>query len=859
MNFELLRYGSENKCIVIYISLVYNVINCLILLLEILLRGKNMLFRSKKKNQIGIVANTEEQVLEPTIDMGLLRHNQNCIISKMRNSIDETGFAVEDLIDIVDKISRNTEEQMNAIDNVANEMGNYSALAQEVYANADESRNISEETAETAQEGNEAVNNSLLAMNEIALSVKEAKEVVGILAKKASNIDAMLNVIKDIANDTNLLALNASIEAARAGEEGRGFAVVAREVKKLSDKSLESVNDITEMVEEINSSVTKTIISMEGIIGKVDMGSDIAHNTKGVFNKIIGTVNNNANVSKEIADAIGKQTESLENITMLTNDMSSNFADLSSIVEVASLNALYTKNSLNYMSQVSKDLVSLNSKLLEALKAGEKKETVLRTCLPYDFKEYDPILINDAVGTYILINVHSGLLTTGNQGEIKSGIAKSWYLKEDNLTWVFNLRKGARFHDGSEITAEDVKFSLERILDPRFKSPIEWAMELVEGGEEYRKGQTKDLKGINVLNEYCVSIKLVKPYSGFLLNIAQFFCGIISKDNYRGGNIVGCGPYKIAEANSEKCILDAFADYFGGAPYVDKIIIDFAPEDAAEELAKGNLDFISVEDKTTVEKIQSNINLDYFEKNVAVTYYVGFNLNSNSPFITNKEARKALNMAINKERIIEDILGGLGEASKGPIPFGMLDTAPRGYPYDIRKAKDILNRLGLTGGMGKLKILARNVEDTSVYNSIGDFIIEDLKKIGIECIIERVHYSKYLERQSLDTSDLFISRWVADIFDPDNFLGPLFNPGSYNNYTLYNNDWVTEKIKECKEIINPMQRMTLFSEIEETIVNEAPWIFLYHPKIGTAARKGLMGLRPGPMGQIKYDDIIIEC
>lgn len=826
---------------------------------EILLRGKDMFFRGKKRNEIEVVSKIKEQVLKPTIDMALLKHNQNCIISKMGNSIDETGFAVENLIDIVDEISQNTDEQMNAIDNVAGEMSNYSALAQEVYANADESRNISEETARTAQSGNEAVNNSLNAMDEIASSVKEAKEVVKVLEKKASNIDTMLNVIKDIANDTNLLALNASIEAARAGEEGRGFAVVAREVKKLSDKSLESVNDITGMVNDINSSVNKTIVSMESIIGKVDIGNDIAHNTRGVFNKIIEEVDNNANVSKEIADAIGKQTESLENITMLTNNMSISFKDLSSIVEVASLNTLFTKNSLNYMSQVSKDLISLNSKLLEALREEDKKETVLKSCLPYDFKEYDPVLINDAVGTHILINVHSGLLTTGNQGEIRPGIAKSWYLKEDNLTWVFNLRKGAKFHDGSEITAEDIKFSLERVLDPKVKSPVEWAMELVEGAEEFMKGRTQSLKGINILDKHCISIKLVNPYSGFLLNIAQFFCGIISEDSYKDGNIVGCGPYKIVNANSERCVLEAFADYFGGMPYVDKIIIDFEPEDAAEELIKGNLDFISVEDKATVEKIQSNTDLDYFEKNVAVTYYVGFNLNSNSPFITNKEARKALNMAINKERIIKDVLGGLGEVSKGPIPFGMLDIAPKGYPYDIKRAKDILNRLGLTGSMGRLKILARNIEDTSVYNSIGDFIIEDLKEIGIECIIARVHYSKYLERQSLDTSDLFISRWVADIFDPDNFLGPLFNPGSYNNYTLYNNDWVTEKIKECKEIINPMQRMSLFSEIEETIVDDAPWIFLYHPKIGTAARKGLMGLRPGPMGQIKYDDIIIEC
>lgn len=800
-----------------------------------------------------------EEPNEFRTDMALLKHNQKCIIGKMGNSIEETGFAVENLINITDIIAAKVEEQMEAINNVVDEISNYSALAQEVYASAEESRGISEETAGTAQEGSGAVNDSLQAMDGIKDSVQEAEEVVNILASKASNINAMLNVIKDIANNTNLLALNASIEAARAGEAGRGFAVVAGEVRKLSDRSLESVNEITEIIKEINMSIDTTRKAMANIMDRVDIGNRIAHNTMDVFNRIIEAVQNNAIVSKEIADAIRKQTQSLENIIKQASDMSKTFNDLASMVETASLNTQYTRNSLNYMSRVSEDLVGLNNKLLQAIEDKGKEETILRTCLPYDFKVYDPILLNDAVGTHIMVNVHSGLLTTGTSGEIRPGVAKSWYLKEDNLTWVFNLRKGAKFHNGNEITAEDVKFSLERLLNPKYNSPTKWALEWVEGADEYSKGLSKDVKGIKILDKYCISIKLIKPYSGFLLNLGQFFCGIVDKEGIERGEIIGCGPYRIEKADSEECVLSAFADYFGGTPYVDKIIVKFVPENAAEELKCGNLDFVLIDDKATMEKVRSSENVNCFTQNMAATYYVGFNLKSGSPLIKNKEARRAINMAVNKKRIIDELLGEMAVESQGPIPPGLLEKrTAKGYTYDAEEARKILDRLGISDNARKLVILAREENDTSIYNRIGNYIIEDLERIGIQCTMVRVPHLKYLERQSLDKCDLFISRWVADIYDPDNFLEPLFNPESFNNFTLYNNNWVTEKIKEGKTIINPAKRMALYSEIEKVIVEDAPWIFLYHPRVGVAYRKELLGVRLGPMGHIKYEDIIID-
>ena len=179
-----------------------------------------------KSNKIAIENNlTNDKIQHPPFQnkLAVLKHNQKCIVNKISNKIDETGFATENLIGITNNINQYVEVQMSSIDKLVNEITNYSALAEEVLASTENSKQIAEQTMEIAEEGRKAVDNSIKAMSEIESSVFDAKTVVMDLNTKSAHINEMLNVIKDIANHTNLLSLNASIEAARAGDAGRGF------------------------------------------------------------------------------------------------------------------------------------------------------------------------------------------------------------------------------------------------------------------------------------------------------------------------------------------------------------------------------------------------------------------------------------------------------------------------------------------------------------------------------------------------------------------------------------------------------------------------------------------------------------
>ncbi|HYF83571.1 MAG TPA: ABC transporter substrate-binding protein [Clostridia bacterium] len=791
--------------------------------------------------------------------IALCKNNQKCIVDRIDNKIGEAGLVVDSLIDVTGNISKFVEIQIDSVQKLVDEISNYSALAEEVFANTENAKQISEQTMSVARQGSSAVDDSIKAMNVIETSVQQSKEVVNMLSSKAANINEMLDVIKDIADSTNLLSLNAAIEAARAGESGRGFAVVAQEVKKLAQRSVDSIKFINDIINEINDSVATALDSMDTTIDKVKEGTDISKNTMEVFNTIIKAVDNNSSVSDEINTAIIKQTSNLEAVVNSTHEMSRTFERLISTVEQASLYTQFTKTSLESLQNTSSDLKGSTDKLIHEIAGPSTYDSVVTTCIPSSLQTYDPHMSFEYIGSHIMSNINSGLLTVSSSGQIMPGIAKNWYLEEDGLTWVFQLRKGAKFHNGRVINAEDVKYSFERVLSPELNSPNSWALMCVDGAEEYNRGREKGVRGIKVLDKHRISVSLTLPYSGFLLNLGQFCTAILPVEEIQKCSFSGCGPYQLVDIQPSGATLEAFKDFYNGEPYIKKIIVKFDDVNAAEELIGGRYDYIIADKKDTINSIRGVEGITLKTRSIIGTYYVGFNLLSDSPYVQNKEVRKALNMVINKKIIIDELLGGMGIEAKGPFPPSMIDnTNDVGYGYNPRLAKEILQKNGLSKTGQKLKILAREESDTSIYNPLTDFIVKDLMEIGIECEFIRVQPSQYLNLECIHKCDIYISRWIGDTGDLDNFLQPLFNSESKTNFSSYKKEIVTENMNKAKEIINPEKRIEMYKKIQQTIVDDAPWIFLYHPQAGIAYKNSIAGIRLSQLGLLKYEDIILE-
>lgn len=787
-------------------------------------------------------------------------HNQKCAIDKISKRIDETGFATENLITIINDIAKNIEMQMESINKVMNEVVNYSALSEEVFANISSTEQIAEETLKVAEKGSSVVDESIKSMNDIKGAFDHVKDLVQSLQTQSSQITNMLDIIKNIARQTNLLALNAAIEAARAGEHGKGFAVVADEVRKLAQTSDKSVDKIALVIEEINENINKTMNAIEGSEEKVNIGVEISNNTIETFNQIIESVKLSTSATQEINVAVSEQVNHLEDIIQSTNEMQEISKKVLSLIELASLDTKHTHSAIEILLETSNHLNSITNNLLSKFNNINKNKYTLKTVIRTNLDSLDPMMLFDAESSRLFINIHAGLLIQGHSTDVLPGVAKSWYVEEDHVTWVFNLRKGAKFHNGREIIADDVKYSLERLLSPKLNSPNHWFLMPIDGAEEYHKGLTKDVKGIKVLDKYRLSITLKEPYSGFLLNLAQTASSILAKEDVEKNIFTGCGPYKIEVIDDEKYILNAFDDYFGGTPYISKIELIHNDESPMDSFIDGKYDFLIFSNNDSISNVQGTKYEDNIKtQNVLTTYYGCFNLNSNSLFTKDKEIRQAINYAINKKRIINDIIDGLAEESRGVFPPAIInDETLEGYPYNPNKARNILKRKGLINE--KFVILCRE-NNSGIKNNndkIVDYIIEDLKAIGIDSTIIYVHPKEYMKPENIAKCDMFIMGWVADTGDPDNYLEPLFNPDIYTNFGKYVNHEISNMMSEAKKIVNPEKRTQIYKKIQKIIVDDAPWLFLYHPQMALVHKENIVNVKLTSLGKIKFEDIIIK-
>jgi ABC-type transport system substrate-binding protein len=246
--------------------------------------------------------------------------------------------------------------------------------------------------------------------------------------------------------------------------------------------------------------------------------------------------------------------------------------------------------------------------------------------------------------------------------------------------------------------------------------------------------------------------------------------------------------------------------------------------------------------------------------NVLTTNFTGFNLRRDSIFAKDKDIRKAINYGVNKEKIIKDVVNGLADEAKGIFPPAIIDNSYlNGFKYNPNKAKDILTEKGFYATGEKLVILARKEDENteSTNEKLIKYIIDDMKNIGVDCEVVRVPSKEYMNPNNISKCDIYIMGWIADTGDPDNYLQPLFNPNNYTNFGGYDNPEVTKLMENAKKIINPEKRMETYKNIQDIIIDDCPWIFLYHPKTAHICKKDIENLKLSSLGKVRYDEIII--
>ena len=447
----------------------------------------------------------------------------------------------------------------------------------------------------------------------------------------------------------------------------------------------------------------------------------------------------------------------------------------------------------------------------------------------------DPALIVDVTGGSIAAKIFNGLVRIGDNLEIVPDIAEAWTISNDGLRYTFRLRKGVRFSNNRELKAYDVKYSFQRILEPKSKSPNTWVFEKIVGADEFLKGRADTIKGIRVLNDYTLEIRLRKPFSPFLKLLAMTAAYVVPREEVKqwgpdfSSHPAGTGPFVLEKWMPNRDIrLVKRAGYFDQPAKVRGIIYRIIPEDltAATEFDLGNIDILTIpasefaryrKDQTRNKYISSIQGLN--------TYYIG--LNCARPPFDNPVLRRAMNYVVDRKKILDTIYEKRGRVANGPLPDILRRwDMPAHYEYDPQKAREMIREQGLNGITVNLYITAEQE-----IIDIAEVLQSYIESAGIHVKIKQLEWSAYKEAINNGEADMFYLSWWADYPDPENFLFPLFhssNLGAAGNRTRFIDHTVDSLIEKGQSSINGNQRNAFYQRAEQRIVDEAPWVFLWH-------------------------------
>lgn len=470
-------------------------------------------------------------------------------------------------------------------------------------------------------------------------------------------------------------------------------------------------------------------------------------------------------------------------------------------------------------------------------------------------KSLDPAVDTSVNDFRILMNIYDGLVSYKSGSlQVEPALAKSWKISHDGRVYTFQLRQGVHFQDGTPFNAQAVKFNFERMLDKH--NPYH------DTGPFPLSFFFSDIDKIDTPNSHEVVFHLKQPYAPFLSNLAYPTGLIISPAAVRkygkdvGRHPVGTGPFRFNQwVSNTKVVLTANPDYWGGKPKLKAVV--FRPiTDANTRLAEmlsGGLDVMVNVPADSIKTFHKDPRFKVLQQ---VGPHVWFLiLNTKQGIFKDKRVREAVNYAVNKKALVNDVLQGTATVANGPTPPAFAwayNKKLKPYPYDPARARALLKAAGVKkntrivfyvteGGSGMLDPVA-----------MGTAIQADLAKVGLKAKIETYEWNTYLSKVNAglkDKADMAEMAWMTN--DPDTLpyltLRSNATPakGGFNS-GYYSNPKVDKLLEKARRTTNQAERARLYKKMQVIVHNDAPWLFVANWKQNAVASVRVKGLKLQP-------------
>lgn len=485
----------------------------------------------------------------------------------------------------------------------------------------------------------------------------------------------------------------------------------------------------------------------------------------------------------------------------------------------------------------------------------------------------DPHLVQDGDTIDLLQQVYEGLVGWSPENVPVGLVAESWQVSEDGLTYTFTLRKEAKFHNGRDITAEDVKWSFDRCTNPKVASPIADAyLSDIVGVTERVSGKADTVTGITVVDPMKVEIKLKQPTPYFLGKLTYIVGAVVPKESVPADSgmtevsqMVGSGPFKLAEYKPQQLVaLEANQEYHGGAPKIARlerpVILDSVTR--LNKFKAGEVDLVQLE-RQDIASLQKSAEykdqLRFFQR--PAIWYVAMNRLQYPPF-ADKRVRQAFAMAIDKRFIVEELLGGVNTLANSIVPPGVPGGDRKdadALPYAVEKAKALLAQAGYPGGKGlpPLNIFYR--EDRPDIKIVAEAVVSQLKaNLGVEAKQQSREWGAYLTEYNAKRLPFCHMRWAADYLDPQNFLSHMLATDGPENKMGMNNPAFDALCKEADTTMDMNKRLPLYAQAEDIALQDAVWVPIYFQRDAELISPRVSGLRESLFGHLPHTTVEIS-
>ncbi|MGD2014862.1 MAG: ABC transporter substrate-binding protein [Desulfobacterales bacterium] len=498
--------------------------------------------------------------------------------------------------------------------------------------------------------------------------------------------------------------------------------------------------------------------------------------------------------------------------------------------------------------------------LTQATAAEIKQGGTMIVTYKDDISTLDPAIGYDWQNWSMIKALFNGLMDyEAGTYNLEPDLAKSFTISPDGKIYTFKLREDVKFHNGRKLTAEDIKFSIERAVNPKTQSPGQGFFWSIKGFDEMVAGKTTQLSGMTVIDPYTLKIELSRPDATFLHVMAINFAFAVPKEEVEkygqdfGKHPVGTGAFKMKEWKlGQHVAYERNPDYYKkGLPRLDNVVFEVGQEPtvALLRLQRGEVDILGdgIPPARFLQVKNDPKNADLIiEGGQLHTGYVSMNVRV-KPF-DNKKVRQAVNMAINKDRVCK-IINNRAVPANQPLPPAMpgYDKEYKGYAFDPAKAKAIMAEAGFPDGF-TTELYANNTDPNP---RIAQAIQRDLAEIGIKAEIKTLAQSTVIAAGGEEDQAPMIwsggMAWIADFPDPSNFYGPILGCGGAVkggwNWAWYCNDKLDALAAKADAMSDPAvkaEREDLWRSIFVQLMDDAPWAPVFNEQRFTmrAARLG---------------------